>query len=545
MVNLSSYCNVAITLSLPTTGTDSCDWLLALQSLAIPVKNLHTQLTPHGSHSMSGVAPPRRPRPIPTSQSDCGNGIEPALHIPESQANTHKAPSIKPRNFTSMTKSHRTSSGFTQPLSYRSYQCIRSVLFLSHCLDSLFLLVSTSVVLFLSFFPLASFLLALFCPTNFSACFLSCSAISVNSFISSVIFFSTRRFFIPEPLPFAYSYLVINWENFALNHAHDSCFLFLVLAHLVVLEPCNSKSISSHWFSSILFCNLLTQFWQPSVKACSWRGGRFWGSGEWVFLSEYVDCRMRRSGHPWHMSPGGLTSLGAYKRAQYDHFTEALVSLSNKLIYARAWILDINLAGGLAIRVFLKKRKHPYKILFVNIFENIFRNIFENLFRNIFENRLDAHQGYRQTGNLCDMGKWNMQLPVPQYWMLQNQSSTLQVTYLIEHHPHTPTMDAAKPPASRSKIGVSGNKQHNKPNPATSTNTNTWRGISRYCCLDERLLRRVEIEQRLVLIKRGYECEVWEQVLQRGIMSGFQLYVLRRDVENLEGRRDQGAGADY
>ncbi|KNZ52311.1 hypothetical protein VP01_361g4 [Puccinia sorghi] len=35
-------------------------------------------------------------------------------------------------------------------------------------------------------------------------------------------------------------------------------------------------------------CFIINKKHTPNVKACSWRGGRFWGSGEWVFLSEYL-----------------------------------------------------------------------------------------------------------------------------------------------------------------------------------------------------------------------------------------------------------------
>ncbi|KNZ48934.1 uncharacterized protein VP01_5316g1 [Puccinia sorghi] len=47
-------------------------------------------------------------------------------------------------------------------------------------------------------------------------------------------------------------------------------------------------------------------FYLDLVKACSWRGGWFWVSGEWVFLSEYVDCRMRS--HPRLPGCGILSS---------------------------------------------------------------------------------------------------------------------------------------------------------------------------------------------------------------------------------------------
>ncbi|KNZ54037.1 hypothetical protein VP01_1356g1 [Puccinia sorghi] len=179
---------------------------------------------------MSGVAPKKRPRPFSNSQSDWGNDIEPALHSritgQHSKSTLHQTDCLS-------AQVHIVTASF----SIIQYQCVGSVLFLSHYLNSFFLLLCS--VLPLS--PLVSF---------------NCSATSVKSFISYVIFFLARRFCIifPEPLPLAHSYSVINWENFGLNHAHESSFLFLVLAHLVVLEPCvvaiifDSKSVSPELF---------------------------------------------------------------------------------------------------------------------------------------------------------------------------------------------------------------------------------------------------------------------------------------------------------
>ncbi|KNZ45270.1 hypothetical protein VP01_830g2 [Puccinia sorghi] len=96
--------------------------------------------------------------------------------------------------------------------------------------------------------------------------------------------------------------------------------------HEIVVIIIDSSSISGLFSFSTLFL----------IDACSWRGGRFWGSGEWVFLSEYNlgeplcngTCQASAKSCPlvFILGTGQRDDLSSWQNNYRHHFNSEVIS---------------------------------------------------------------------------------------------------------------------------------------------------------------------------------------------------------------------------